>query len=74
MTTFGVFGTITITVYTEVEAATEDDAREIAGERELSGMVHRPCTEESSEAWTCNELDGGEPTIVEVCEHSEDGS
>ena len=41
-----------------VEAETLDKARAIAKEREPAGLTAFPCTEEETEAWMVDELDG----------------
>lgn len=61
---YTVVGAVTISVHTVVHAASEEEAREIAGERPNGSSGKADCGEER-EAWIGEELDG-EVTIVHV--------
>lgn len=65
--TYTVIGEVTISIYTEVEATSEEEARELAEGRSMSELGVNACCEEPDEAWVADELDG-EPTILEVNE------
>jgi hypothetical protein len=56
--------TVTISVYTRVEAATVEEAEAIALDRT---MGHITCSSENDEAWVAHELDG-ELDILEITE------
>jgi len=57
MKTWTVHGTVTISVYTEVEAETAEEARAIAEERDCDTPHHSYYGVES-EMWVADELDG----------------
>lgn len=58
MKTWEVSGTVTISIFTRVEAETEEDARAIAEGRECGSMAIHAFTETEHTAWITGELDG----------------
>lgn len=60
---FKLTANVTISVYTEVEADTLEEAIEIGKERELMGITQTGCDTEK-DAWLCDELDGTPENIV----------
>ena len=54
---FNLTAQVTISVYTEVEAETIEEAIEIAQERELMGIT-RTGVDTEQDTWLCDELDG----------------
>lgn len=67
MPTFTVSGTVTVSCWTVVEAATETEAKEIAAEREVAGLCHMPFDAPDDEAWHI-ETDG-DPTVIDANGH-----
>lgn len=57
-----VSGTVTISIYTEVEAETEENAIQIAEERSL--MQIPMSSESANEVWMAGELDGTPQNIT----------
>jgi hypothetical protein len=56
---FSVFATVTISISTEVEANTPQEAAEIAGERGMIGLCHQCASGDPEQEWvTSGELDG----------------
>lgn len=64
MKTFKLTGIVTISVYTEVEAETLEEAIEIAEERGIERSEHNP-EQQVKEAWVSEEYDG---EVVEIKE------
>lgn len=62
---FKLTANVTISVYTEVEADTLEEAIEIAKERELMGIAQTGCDTEE-DTWLCDELDGMPENIQEA--------
>lgn len=61
-----VTGMITISIYTKVEADSEEEARKKAMENGVIGLCHQCSAGHPSEEWcTSGELDG-EPEIIHV--------
>lgn len=63
---FDCIARVTISVYTEVEAKTADEAKRIAEDRNLMHVIHTG-GENKNEFWMCDELDG-EPEEIQVLE------
>lgn len=64
MSEFKLTGVVTISVYTEVEAETLEEAIEIAGERGIENAEHNT-EQQVKEAWVSEEYDG---EVVEIKE------
>lgn len=64
MTRYTVHGHVTVSAWTVVEAESEEEARQIASERECAQMVSQAFYPDDDEAWHI-EADG-EPSITEV--------
>ena len=62
---FKLTANVTISVYTEVEADTLEEAIEIAKERELMGIAQTGFDTEE-DTWLCDELDGMPENIQEA--------
>jgi predicted phage gp36 major capsid-like protein len=62
---FKLIANVTISVYTQVEANTLEEAVEIAKERELMGITQTGCDTEQ-DTWLCDELDGIPQNIFQV--------
>jgi len=65
MTKFRLTANVTISVYTEVEAETLEEAKAIAEERYLCSITNTGGDTED-EVWMCDELDGM-PLDIEQC-------
>ena len=66
MSTYRFTALMTISVFTEVEADSEDEALEIAKERGTLGMTHQPFDGDAGDGWLCDELDGEPVNITNV--------
>lgn len=65
MAKFKLVANVTISVYTEVEAESLEEAISIAEERELMPIVHSG-GESEEDTWMCDELDGSPMDIKEA--------
>jgi len=65
MEKFRLTANVTISVYTEVEAETIEEAKAIAEERELCSITNTGGDTED-DVWMCNELDGM-PLDIDKC-------
>jgi hypothetical protein len=67
MQTYGITGNITISVYTEVKAETQEAALEEAGTRPIMSLCHQCASHGGETEWaTTGELDGDCPEIIAV--------
>lgn len=58
MAKFRLVAEVTISIATEVEAATPAEALEIAESREMARLCHQCATGEPEQEWVASELDG----------------
>lgn len=65
MKNFKLTARVTISVYTEVEAETLEEAIKIAEDRDLMPIVHSG-GEKAEDTWMCDELDGVAEDIEEA--------
>lgn len=66
--TYKVASSMTITVYTLVEAETADDAVAEAFDRDVGQLAAYPFCSRADEAWVTDELDGAPDPEAEVWE------
>ena len=55
---YSVYGLVTISCYCEVEADNVQAARDAAQELNMATLCHNACSDDPTEAWTIDELDG----------------
>jgi hypothetical protein len=67
MPKFTVNGTVTVSCWTVVEAASEEEAKKIASGREVAGLCNMPFDAEDDEAWHIDT--DGEPGALEANPH-----
>ena len=61
---YKISGQMTVSCWTEVEANSEEEAIEIAQERDPANLCHLPFSEESDEAWHFD--NDGEPSEFHI--------
>lgn len=72
---FRVVAEVTISVHTDVEAETEEQAKELAGQRGMMHLCWSCSSESASDQWvTSGELDGDPGDPVEIIELPADES
>lgn len=59
---YRVIGSVTISIHTKIEAADEEQAREVAADQEMGNI---DCHADPWIAWVAEELDGT-PCIIEI--------
>lgn len=55
---YRVYGMVTISCWTYVEADSPEQAKEIADERNMTTLCHQPFSSDGTEDWIIDELDG----------------
>lgn len=58
MAKYYVYGLVTISCFCEVEADSEQDARQAASDLNMATLCHNACSDDPTDAWTIDELDG----------------